>query len=168
MTHLFASMNRRSTRAALVLLGLGVAACNGAPGPDVASGVQAVSGSEQYAVTGSPAANPLVVLVTDENGNPFGNGKVVWSVSSGGGTVADSTSTSDATGHTSMTYTAGTNPGVATIVATVASVWTASFTIHIVALSCGRDGLAPARVSSGRGAGCVAPTAASAARSGRS
>ena len=112
-----------------------IAACNGAPGPDVASGVQAVSGSEQYAVAGSPAANPLVVLVTDENGNPFGNGKVVWTVSSGGGTVADSTSTSDASGHSSMTYTAGTNPGVATVVATVASVWTASFTIHIVAPS---------------------------------
>jgi len=116
-------------------LTLSVAACNGAPGPDVASGVQAVSGSEQFAVTGAPAANPLVVLVTDENGNPFSNGKVVWTVSSGGGTVGDSTSTSDASGHTSMTYTAGSNPGVATIVATVASVWTASFTIHIVAPS---------------------------------
>lgn len=130
----------RSISRSLRLAALGgafalIAACNGAPGPHVASGVQAVSGSEQYAVAGSPTANPLVVLVTDENGNPFGTGKVVWTVTSGGGTVADSTSTSDATGHTSTTYTAGTNPGVATIVATVASVWTASFTIHIVAPS---------------------------------
>jgi hypothetical protein len=34
-----------------------------------------------------------------------------------------------------MTYTAGTNPGVATVVATVATVWTASFNIHIIAPS---------------------------------
>ena len=63
-----------------MLAGLALAACNGAPGPAVASGVQAVSGSEQYAVAGSPAANPLVVLVTDDNGNPFPNGTVAWTV----------------------------------------------------------------------------------------
>ena len=124
--------------APLAAAALLIAACNGSPGPATASGVAVVSGSEQFAVAGSPTANPLVVLVTDDNGNPFGNAKVVWTVSSGGGAVGDSTSTSDASGHTSMTYTAGSNPGVATIVATVASVWTASFTIHIVAQSTSR------------------------------
>ena len=54
-------------------------------------------------------------------------------LSSGGGTVTDSTSTSDVDGHAMMTYTAGSTPGLATIVATVAQVWTASFTVHIVA-----------------------------------
>ena len=117
----------------LSVLILGAAACNGAPGPDVASGVSVVSGSEQFAVAGAPAANPLVVLVTDENGNPFPNTTVAWTVTSGGGTVADSTSTSDASGHTSVTYTAGSEPGTATVVATVAQLWTAQFNIHIVA-----------------------------------
>jgi hypothetical protein len=90
-----------------------------------------VSGSGQYATVGTPAANPLVVLVVDDNGSPFGSTPVRWTVTGGGGTVADSTSTSDASGHTSMTYTAGSNPGMATVVATVAQVWTATFTIYI-------------------------------------
>jgi hypothetical protein len=100
--------------------------------------VSAVSGTEQYAVVGSPAANPLVVLVTDDNGSPFANTPVIWKVARGGGTVADSTSTSDASGHASMTYTAGNTPGVATVVATVSQIWTASFNVHIVAPSTNR------------------------------
>ena len=90
-----------------------------------------MSGSGQFAVVSSPAANPLVVLVTDNNGNPFPGATVSWVVTAGGGTVSDSTSTSDATGHASINYTAGTFPGTATITATTALVWTAAFTIYI-------------------------------------
>jgi hypothetical protein len=71
------------------------------------------------------------VLVTDGNGNPFAGATVTWTVTKGGGTDSDSTSTSDASGHTSIMYTAGALPGAATVVATVAFVWTTSFTIHI-------------------------------------
>jgi hypothetical protein len=62
---------------------------------------------------------------------------VTWIVTGGGGTVSDSTSTSDATGHASIRYTAGAFPGVATVVAIVSQVWTASFTVHIEASSNG-------------------------------
>lgn len=133
MPHVFRSINRHFARLALVAIALTIAACNSAPGPAIANGIAVVSGSEQYAVAGSAAANPLVVLVIDDNGNPFPNAPVRWTVTSGGGTVADSTSTSDASGHTSTTYTAGTETGTATVVASVSQIWTASFNIHIVA-----------------------------------
>jgi len=58
---------------------------------------------------------------------------VSWKVTSGGGSVADTTSTSDASGYARTTYTAGTRSGAATIVATVAQLWTTSFTIYIEA-----------------------------------
>jgi len=108
-----------------------VGGCNSSEGPPVPGGVSAVSGNDQFATVGTPTANPLVVLVVDNNGNPFGNTPVIWKVTTGGGTLADTTSTSNASGYASMTYTAGANPGQATIVATVAQIWTATFTIYL-------------------------------------
>lgn len=127
---------RRHSKASsilVVLVTLALAACiKNVNAPDVASGISAVSGSEQFAAVGTAAANPLVVLVVDANGQPFPGGTVTWQVTGGGGTVADSTTTADAHGHASTTYTAGSDPGTATIVATAAQLWTASFTIHVV------------------------------------
>jgi hypothetical protein len=112
-----------------------IAACNSSEAPPVPSGVSAVSGSNQFATVGTAAANPLVVLVLDSNGNPSASTPVQWRVLSGGGTVADTVSTSDQNGHASMTYTAGANPGIATVVATVGQIWTATFTIYLQAAS---------------------------------
>ena len=92
-----------------------------------------VSGNDQFASPGSPVANPLIAVVVDQSGARFPGASVTWTVTGGGGTVTDSTSTSDADGHAMMTYTAGSTPGLATIVATVAQVWTVSFTVHVVA-----------------------------------
>jgi hypothetical protein len=50
-----------------------------------------------------------------------------------GASVADSTSTSDASGYARTTYTAGPRVGAGTVVATVAQLWTTSFTIYIEA-----------------------------------
>lgn len=106
-------------------------ACNSTTGPAVPSGVIAVSGNDQFATVSTSAANPLVVLVTDTNGNPSAGATVRWAITGGGGSLADTTSTSDQAGHASMTYTAGSNPGTATIVATVALAWTTTFTVYI-------------------------------------
>ena len=128
-------MNQHRPRATFALLALALAlgACNSAEGPPVAAGVAAVSGNNQFAVVGSPAANPLVVLVTDQNGSPLPNTPVSWAVTSGGGTLSEPLSTSDASGHATTSYTAGTRTGAATVVATAAQIWTASFTIYIEA-----------------------------------
>jgi|tagenome__1003787_1003787.scaffolds.fasta_scaffold20947358_3 adhesin/invasin len=129
-------MNLHRPRASFALLAFALAlgACNSnAEGPPVPGGVTAVSGNSQFAVVGSPAANPLVVLVTDQNGSPLAAAPVTWTVTSGGGTVANALSTSDASGVARMTYTAGPRTGAATVVATVAQFWTTSFTIYIEA-----------------------------------
>ena len=132
---LLTTMNLHRPRAtfALLALALALAACNSAEGPPVPGGLSSVSGNSQFAVVGSPAANPLVVLVTDQNGSPLANTPVSWTVTGGGGTVADTASTSDASGLAMMTYTAGPRAGAATVVATVGQFWTTSFTIYIEA-----------------------------------
>lgn len=129
-------MNQHRPRAAFALLAfvLALGACNSSTeGPPVPGGLSAVSGNSQFAVVSSPAANPLVVLVTDQNGSPLPNASVSWKVASGGGSVDDTTSTSDASGYARTTYTAGSRVGAATVVATLAQIWTASFTIYIEA-----------------------------------
>ena len=126
----FSLIIRRRARIACALGAL-LVACNSSSGPDSPSGVTAVSGNDQYATVGSAAPNPLVVEVVGEHGDPLPNVAVNWSVSGGGGTVADSISTSDASGHATMSYTAGTSPGVATVVASVAQLWTTTFTLYI-------------------------------------
>lgn len=129
-------ISSRPTRRRARILGafLGIAslgACNSSAGPPSPGGVTAVSGNDQFATVGASIANPLVVLVVDENGSPMANVPVAWRVTGGGGAVADSTSTSDAGGHATMSYTAGAAPGTATVVATVAPLWTATFTVFI-------------------------------------
>ena len=128
-------MNHHRPRVTFALLAFAIAlgACNSSEGPPVPGGVTAVSGNDQFAVVGSPAANPLVVLVSDQNGSPLPNTPVSWKVTSGGGSVTDTSSTSDASGHATVSYTAGARPGAATVVATVAQLWTASFTVYIEA-----------------------------------
>ena len=129
-------MKPHRPRAAFALLAfLALGACNSstANGPPVPAGVTAVSGNNQFAVVSSAAANPLVVLVIDQNGSPLPDAAVSWKVTGGGGAVADTVSTSDASGYATMTYTAGSRAGAATVVATVGQIWTASFTIYIEA-----------------------------------
>jgi Big-like domain-containing protein len=126
---------RKSITLPLFALALALPACNSAQeaSPPVPSGISALSGDGQFANVGSSAANPLVVAVSDQNGNPLPNAKVSWQVTSGGGTVADTTSTTDASGIARTTYTAGARPGAASIVATTAGIWTTTFTIYIEA-----------------------------------
>jgi hypothetical protein len=129
------SIRPRRARKSLALVALitVLGACNSTAGPPSADGVTAVSGDAQFATVGTAVANPLVVLVVDQNGSPFGGATVNWTVSSGGGAVSDTTSTSDMDGHATITYTAGATPGTATIVATVAQIWTATFTVYVEA-----------------------------------
>lgn len=127
---------RRSRLHSILFLSatLALGACISNPAePNVAGGVLAVSGNGQFADLGAAAANPLVVLVIDQNGNPFSGATVGWKVTGGGGTLSDTTSTSDASGHASINYTGGTTAGTATVMATADQLWTTTFTIHVVA-----------------------------------
>lgn len=129
------NLRRKSIALPLFAIALALAGCNSsqAEGPPVPAGISALSGDGQFANTGSSAANPLVVVVSDQNGNPLPNATVSWRVTGGGGTVADTTSTTDGSGLARTIYTAGARPGAASILATAGGLWTATFTIYIEA-----------------------------------
>ena len=115
------------------LAALALAACNSSSGPVQAFSVSAVSGGDQYVTVGAAAPNPLVVLVMGDNDAPFAGAPVHWAVKSGGGTVSDSVTSSDATGHAQVTYTAGSQAGTAKISATLDDGFTATFVLRVAA-----------------------------------
>ena len=72
--------------------------------------VTLVSGNNQTGAVASPLPAPLVVQVTDAEGNPVSGVTVHWAAI-GGGSVSSPTSVTDANGDASMTATLGTIAG---------------------------------------------------------
>ena len=64
----------------------------------------------------------------DQYGLVMANISVAWAITSGGGSLSAALTTMDANGVASVAYTAGPNPGTATITATVSSIGTLTFT----------------------------------------
>jgi uncharacterized protein (TIGR03437 family) len=69
--------------------------------------VTAVSGTSQTAVTGQPFGAPLVVRVTDTNGQPIPGVTVTFSVTAGAATLGAPAPKTDSQGNASTTVTAG-------------------------------------------------------------
>jgi PKD repeat protein len=92
-----------------------------------ASSVNIVSGNNQEAPAGSKLAQPLVVRVLDQDGNPIPNLAVSWVVGDGGGTADPTTSNTGADGQASTQWTLGGTPGNNTLNAVVSGVGTATF-----------------------------------------
>jgi adhesin/invasin len=93
-----------------------------------ASGVQPLSGDGQ---TGAPRATlpaPVVVAVTDADGNPVSGAAVTWVVTAGGGSVDPTTSSTDPEGHASTSWTLGPSVDTNTVEAVVSGVGSATFT----------------------------------------
>src|SRR3954469_18690766 len=93
----FARRARPAVAAALVAL----AACGGGDdttNPQGARAITRVSPDSQTTAAGVKMAQPLVVLVTGSGDAPVGNVAVSWAVGAGGGTVSDTSSTTDAAG----------------------------------------------------------------------
>jgi len=101
----------RSTRLALLALaGLlpAVITCGGdSTGPQLPAALNLVSGDGQTGVFGQALPSPLVVKVVDASGAGVQGVPVTWSVASGGGSVSPSSSTTDAQGLASTTWTLG-------------------------------------------------------------
>lgn len=76
-----------------------------------------ISGNAQSATVGSALAEPLVVRALDAYGTPVANVTVNWSMLTGSGTFAAPTSTTNADGYASMTFSpnAGTSQPKANI-----------------------------------------------------
>ncbi|HTE45968.1 MAG TPA: Ig-like domain-containing protein [Gemmatimonadaceae bacterium] len=80
--------------------------------PLVATTVTINTGSsEQTGTVGQPLAQPISVHVVDQDGNAFSGATITWTVMSSGGTVPAATSTTNATGDATTTWTLGNTPG---------------------------------------------------------
>ena len=91
------------------------------PAEGDAAVVAIVSGDAQAGRVGAVLASPLVVRVSDARGRPVAGSEVTFAVSSGNGTVAPATVTTDADGVASAQWTLGPGVGVQTADARVTS-----------------------------------------------
>ena len=96
----------------------------------VVTTVTMTSGSPQT-VARNATSTPLTVTVKDQNGDPITGRTVNWAVATGGGTLASSTSVTNAQGVATMTYTAGATAGTATVTATVGNLTPVTFNLTI-------------------------------------
>lgn len=85
--------------------------------PPEASAIEKLSGDEQSAIAGGPLLNPLVVVVTDEQGDAVEGVSVTWSAQNGG-SVSAPTVTTGPNGRASVQWTLGTGLGQQTATAT--------------------------------------------------
>jgi hypothetical protein len=97
---------------------------------DVPATVTIVGGNNQSAPVGTSLPLPQTVSVADRFGNLLTGANVAWTVTSGGGSVTPTTSTTDATGRTGTSWRLGNSAGTQTV---TASVGTASATFTATA-----------------------------------
>ena len=74
-----------------------------------------ISGDKQQGLLGEALANPFVVEVRDQSGDPLPGVQVAFSVSSGGGTLSATSATTDNNGRVKSILTLGPNPGANTV-----------------------------------------------------
>ena len=104
-----------------MLLAAGSLTCGGenvGPPPE-ATAIEMVSGSPQTGSIGEQLAAPLVVLVTDDQGDPVAGVSVSWAAQ-GGGSVSSATVSTGTNGRASVQRTLGPTPGPQATIASVA------------------------------------------------
>lgn len=85
--------------------------------PLVATSIELVSGNSQTALIETTLANPVIVIVKDQNGTAFAGTEVSFTVTEG--SVSNATLTTDASGNASVTWTLGATLGTQTLNASV-------------------------------------------------
>ena len=81
-----------------------------------------ITGFDQKGVIGEALAKPLVVEVRDRSGEPLPSVQVIFSVSSGGGTLSVTTATTDNNGRAKSILTLGPNLGTNTVTVSVTGI----------------------------------------------
>jgi hypothetical protein len=95
----------------------------------IISGLVVLSGNGQTGVIGLGLAAPLVVKVTDTNGDPMAGVAITFTTSSGG-TLSATSATTDANGDAQTYYTLGLVSGAQTVTASAAGLSTpVTFTV---------------------------------------
>ena len=87
-----------------------------------------VCGDSQEGTASILLAEPLVVLVSDEDGAAMAGMVVSFAVTAGGGTLSAATATTDANGRAATRLTLGSDPGTNTVSATVEGLEPVTFT----------------------------------------
>ena len=81
-----------------------------------------ISGENQQGLPGAPLVNPFVVEILDPSDNPLPGVQVTFSVTSGGGRLSATTTTTDSDGQAESTLTLGPNLVTNTVEVTVTGV----------------------------------------------
>jgi adhesin/invasin len=118
----------RLTYLAAAIAIVGLAACKLSTDNPVSLTLGALKGDNQTAAAGTVFPDSLSVIVLDQYGFSTEGTTIVWAITSGGGSLSATSTTTDANGITSIAYTAGTSAGRATITATLAGVGFLTFT----------------------------------------
>ncbi len=91
-------------------------------GGDPADTLVKVSGDSQSGTPGNALANPFVVEVQDEDGEPLAGHTVAFSVTAGGGSLSETSDVSDENGRAQTTLTLGSERGINSVQASVPGV----------------------------------------------
>ena len=81
-----------------------------------------ISGDTQQGLPGEALAKPFVVEVRDQSGEPLPGAQVIFSVSSGGGTLSVTSTTTDSDGRAESILTLGPNPGPNSVTVSVTGI----------------------------------------------
>ncbi len=95
---------------------MGTLRCGEGTDPPVAAAIEPAAGNDQNGLVNQPLADPLVVLITDQNGDPVEGVTVSWDAQ-GGGSVSTGSVVSGSDGQASVTRTLGPAPGEQTTTA---------------------------------------------------
>jgi adhesin/invasin len=102
-----------------------IGACKSDSGNNVPLTATAISAdaatNNQSAVVGTALPNPVIVHVTDQNGNPLPGATVTWTVVNGAGSTSAPSSVTDATGMASVTWTIDTIARVDSMTASISA-----------------------------------------------
>jgi hypothetical protein len=136
--HTTSSLRRRLSQLAVILPFL-MAACSDSVAPPKPATIEANSAVDEEAFAGASVAVDPEVLVRDENGAPIAGVTVTFAVTTGGGSVANSTTMSGPQGRaTAGRWTLGSTPSTNTLVATVDGVGSVVFRAETVQVPTGR------------------------------
>jgi hypothetical protein len=128
MHHALRSTTRMLAGAGMALSLMFTAACDDDDPvePPVATVLQITSGDNQTLAVNTAGA-PMTVTLLDDDNDPIAGRTVNWAVATGTGTLASSTSVTNAQGVATMTFTSGATAGAATVTASVSGVTPVTF-----------------------------------------
>ena len=109
----------------------GVADCSLEVGTNTPSTMVKESGDTQSAAANTQLPVPFTILVVNQFGEMLHNVPVTWQITSGGGSLSESSNKTTESGLSSVTYTTGPASGTATIDAKVHGIPPLTFTVTI-------------------------------------